>query len=674
MSARELKRYEELKKEIKEHNVRYYEDDAPSISDFEYDILLREFSELEKKHPEWRSEDSPTQTVGGPARRSMKKVTHRVAMQSLQDYFSESELAVFVERVWDELKAGQETALLQEPAFSVEEKIDGLSVSLEYLNGRFFRASTRGDGRVGEDITANMLAFKELPLSLKEAVPLLEVRAEVYMSNESFERLNEQQRERGEKIFANPRNAAAGSLRQLDPAITAERGLSFFVFNIQGISGKEFSTHLESLEYLKQEGFPVIKSYPCSALDSSVHRAVSDIAARRANLPYGIDGAVVKVNSLAARAFLGENIKTPRWAAAYKYPAETQETKLLRIDIQVGRTGKLTPLAILEPVLVAGSTISKATLHNEDYIKDKDIRSGDFVYIQKAGDVIPAVVSVNLDKRDPLNHPFIMPQQCPVCSAPVARVEGEAATYCTSATCPAQGLRHLEHFASRDNMNIEGLGEKTLAQFFETGWIKSIADVYRLNEKRTAMLELPGFKETSVDKLLASIEKSKNCSLEKFIASLGILHIGTAAARSLAERFGSMESLMEAREDDLMNVPDIGEITAKSIVAYFNVPENRQLLKELSDLGVQPTHEPIEKSGTGLNGLNFVITGRLPKLSRAEAGEIIRRAGGSVSESVSKKTSFLLLGEDAGSKADKAARLGIPSLTEADLLKMVGEH
>lgn len=673
MSAHELKRYEELKKEIKEHNVRYYEEDAPSISDFEYDVLLREFTELERQHPEWVDEDSPTQTVGGQVRRTMEKVPHRVAMQSLQDYFNEAELAAFVARVWENLSASKEPALLQEPIFSVEEKIDGLSVSLEYVNGRFWRASTRGDGRVGEDITANMLGFKDLPLSLSEAIPSLEVRAEVYMSGESFERLNQKQRNRGEKLFANPRNAAAGSLRQLDPAITAERSLSFFAFNIQEISGKVFTTHLDGLAFLKQEGFPVIKFYPCSALDDSVHRAVSDIADGRSDLPYGIDGAVVKLNSLAARAYLGENTKTPRWAAAYKYPPEMRETKLLRIEIQVGRTGKLTPLAILEPVQVAGSTISKATLHNEDYIKEKDIRSGDYVYIQKAGDVIPAVVAVNLAKRNASNQPFAMPEHCPICDAPVERVEGEAATYCTGASCPAQSLRHLEHFVSRDAMNIEGLGEKTLAQFYEAGWIRNIADLYLLKEKRADLLELPGFKETSVDKLLASIEKSKNCSLEKFIAALGILHIGSAAARSLAAHYGSLSGLMEATPEDLINVPDIGTISANSIFTFFGVEENRALLKKLKDLGLNPQHEQVARTSAKLSGLSFVITGRLPNLSRTEAAEIILRAGGTVSGSVSKKTSYLLLGEEAGSKADKAAALGIPSLNEADFLALVGE-
>ncbi len=673
MPNSERQRYEALRKEIQEHNVLYYENDAPIISDFEYDLLLREFEDLELRHPEWSSADSPTQVVGGKIRREMKKVTHSVAMQSLQDYFSEAELATFLARVWQNLSTSGKPDFINEPMFCVEEKIDGLSVSLEYVDGQFYRASTRGDGHIGEDITENMRGFKDLPLSLSESLPLLVLRAEVYMPEESFVRLNAEQEALGEKLFANPRNAAAGSLRQLDPSITAARGLSFFVFNVQTVTGMHFQTHLESLSFLEEQGFPVIKHYPCQALDESVHAAVADIAARRTGLPYGIDGAVIKVNSLAAREFLGENIKTPRWAAAYKYPPEMKATKLNAIEIQVGRTGKLTPLAILEPVVVAGSTIAKATLHNEDYIKDKDIRIGDTVFIQKAGDVIPAVVAVDLSKRNPESAIYHMPSFCPVCNSPVERVEGEAATYCTGANCPAQNLRHLEHFVSRDNMNIDGLGEKTIAQFSALGWLNSIADIYRLREKRLEILEVPGFKETSVDKLLNAIETSKKMRLAKLLSALGILHIGNAASRSLAQYFKNLDALAAADLETLKQVPDIGDISAQSIINYFSLDQNQALLAELKALGVDPQETAPVLGPQRLAGMTFVITGKLPSLSREEAADLIRLAGGQVSGSVSKKTTYLLLGEDAGSKAQKALDLKIPSLSEAELLEMIGE-
>lgn len=673
MAVSEQERYIALKKEIQAHNIRYYEQDAPTISDFEYDILLRELEDLEARHPEWQKADSPTQNVGGAVRREMKKVQHEVPMQSLQDYFSAAELAGFINRVLKSLAENGDEQFLTEPVFCVEEKIDGLSVSLEYRHGKFWRASTRGDGHIGEDITENMLSFKDLPLELSEAVAELEVRAEVYMTEASFAALNEEQARRGEKLFANPRNAASGSLRQLDPEITRQRGLNFFVFNVQACSGKVFSTHIESLEFLAAQSFPLIKYYPCTANELSVLTAVSDIEQRRSTLPYGIDGAVVKVNSLAARAYLGETSKTPRWAGAYKYPPEIKETRLNSIEIQVGRTGKLTPLAILEPVLVAGSTIAKATLHNEDYIKDKDIRIGDYVYIHKAGDVIPAVLGVNLGKRDSQTVPYEMPQYCPICASVVERVAGEAASYCTGANCPAQNLRHLEHFVSRDNMNIEGLGVRTLEQFNALGWLNNIADIYRLADKRDLILQLSGFKETSVNKLLASIEKSKNADLAKFIAALGILHIGAAAARSLAAKYGSIGALAAADAESLQNTDEIGAISAQSILTYFANEGNRKLLADLQALGLNPQQNQITPQTAELAGLSFVITGRLPSLSRDEAEALIRKAGGTVSSSVSKKTNYLLLGEDAGSKATKAATLGVPSLSEAELRAMIGE-
>lgn len=668
MVKQEEARYLELKASISEHNKRYYEEDNPIISDFEYDVLLREFEDLEEKHPEWKTSDSPTQTVGGKVKREMKKVAHTVPMKSLQDYFSAQEMAAFVQRMTDSLTAASDPGLLEEPLFCVEEKIDGLSVSLEYREGQFYRASTRGDGYLGEDVTLNVLTFAKLPLILKEKFASLVLRAEVYLPEESFQRLNVEQSALGEKTFANPRNAAAGSLRQLDPEITAQRGLDFFVFNVQAAEGKRFSTHIESLAYLENEGFPVIKHYPCEANTASVMAAIDDIEKRRSDLAYDIDGAVVKINSLAAREFLGETTKTPRWAAAYKYPPEIKETVVRQIEIQVGRTGKLTPLAILEPIFVSGSTIAKATLHNEDFIKDKDIRVGDYVFIQKSGDVIPAVVSVNMKKRSPESKVFVMPEFCPVCGADVERVEGEAASYCTGANCPAQILRHLEHFASRDNMNIDGLGEKTLAQLNALGWLKTIADIYRLKEKRAELLELPGFQVTSVDKLLAAIEKSKEMPLERFISGLGILHIGPAAARSLAQNFKNVDEMMLADEDELQRISDIGSISAHSIVHYFAGEGNRKLIADLKSLGLNPQANDKPTGQGPLAGMTFVVSGRLPGLSRSEAEELLRSAGATVSSSVSKKTSYLLLGEDAGSKADRALALGIPSMSEEELM------
>lgn len=678
MNEATRKHYRELKAEILAHNKRYYEDDAPQISDFAYDRLLRELEELEARFPELREADSPTQRVGGAAKRGMKKLTHAVPMQSLQDYFSLEELGGFVRRVRQELAAeggADAEGDFGPDFFSVEEKIDGLSVSLTYRDGRFLRAATRGDGFVGEDVSANLLRLPGLPRRLGEAWPLLELRAEVYMPKASFARLNALQEERGEKRFANPRNAAAGSLRQLDPEVTAGRELSFFVFNIQRAEGLHFATHLEGLAFLAAQGFPVIPHAACPASVAALAPAIEAIGRRRAALPYEIDGAVIKLNDLALRERLGVNAKTPRWAAAYKFPPEPKQTRLRAIELQVGRTGKLTPLAILEPVSVAGSTITKATLHNEDYIRQKDIRVGDWVSVQKAGDVIPAIVAVDLTKRPAGSRPFQMPSHCPACGAAVLRAEDEAATYCTDAQCPAQRMRHLEHFVARENMNIEGLGEKTLALLCAKGWLSSVADIYRLRDRRAELIELPGFQTTSVDKLLDAIEASKDCALDSLIAALGILHIGRAAARALAARFPTLEALMAADEAELLQVEDIGQVSARSLLNYFALPANRALIAELLACGLRPRAPRGADGADGadggagpLQGLSIALSGTLPSLSRSEAEALIRGAGGRVVSAVSKKTSFLLLGENAGSKAQKAAALGVPIMSEAELL------
>lgn len=656
---------EALRARLRELNDAYYNKDAPLVEDAVYDKLLRELEDIEAEHPEWRTPDSPTQMVGGEASSELGKVQHEVRMESLQDVFSLAELAAFLDKTESSLETEQ-------PAWVVEQKIDGLSVSLEYRDGLFFRGATRGDGTIGEDITANLRTLKELPQRLKRDKPArLIVRGEVYMSNDSFLRLNQWQEEIGGRLFANPRNAAAGSLRQLDPKITAGRELSLFCFNVQLIEGHHLQSHVESLDYLAANGFPVIAHSAALSDKEAVLEAVAAIGDKRGLLPYGIDGAVVKLDNLALRETLGSTSKFPRWAAAYKFSPEQEETVIEDITVQVGRSGKLTPLAILKPVLVAGSTISRATLHNEDFIRDKDIRRKDHVIIQKAGDIIPEVVRVLPEKRAEDSLPYVFPEHCPACGSKVLRREGEAAAYCTGADCPAQRLRHLIHFTSRNCMEIEGLGPANLAQFTERGLITGIADIYRLKDKQAALEELPGWGSRSAEKLLAAVEASKERPLERLINALGIPQIGEAGARVLAAHFPDMDALARADEETLLALPDIGRTTADSVRGFFQSENNQKLLAELKSLGLN-MRSAIYAEDADVKpwaGLRFVVTGSLAAMGRAEAEEAIRSRGGAASSSVSKKTSYVIVGENAGSKAQKAAELKIPMLTEADFLK-----
>lgn len=652
-------RAEQLREQLHYHSKRYYEDDAPEIEDYEYDQMLRELEELEAAHPELVTPDSPTQRVGGRADAQFAPVTHTVVMESLQDGFSEDEVRDFDRRV-------REAA--RNPQYVVEPKIDGLSVSLEYENGLFVRGSTRGDGQVGEDITVNLRTIRAIPLRIKQALPFLEVRGEVYMPRESFLKLTEQQELREEKPFKNPRNAAAGSLRQKDARVTASRGLSIFVFNIQQIEGKTLSGHQESLDYLKTLGFQTIPFYSRYDDIEAVIGEVRRIGQIRGTLPFDIDGAVVKVDRFTQRETLGSTSKFPKWALAYKYPPEEKQTKLIDIEINVGRTGVLTPTAVLEPVLLAGSTVSRATLHNEDMIREKDIRLGDTVIVRKAGDIIPEVVSVVSHLPEAL--PYAMPKVCPSCGAPVHREEGEAALRCNNAECPAQLMRILIHFCSRDAMDIEGLGPAVVELLVGQGLVRTPADLYRLRAEELEPLERMGKK--SAENLIGAIERSKQNDLSRLIFALGIRHIGQKAAKLLALRFGTMEALARAEEGEMEAIDGFGAIMAQSAASFFDLPQTAGLLDELRGYGVNM--ESLEKpQSDALAGKTFVLTGTLPSLTRAQASAMIEKSGGKVSSSVSKKTSFVLAGEEAGSKLKKANDLGIPVITEEQFMDMMEE-
>lgn len=662
------KRIQELKETIRYHNKRYYDEDAPEISDFEYDALMRELRQLETDWPIFATPDSPTRRIGGVPRRDFAKVTHEVPLQSLLDVFSEAELRDFLARTGQALAAVGQTA----PDYVVERKIDGLSVSLLYENGRFVRGATRGDGLVGEDVTENLKTIQGLPTRLKDAPARLVVRGEVYMTDESFVRLNERQEALGEKTFANPRNAAAGSLRQLDSRITQERNLSLFTFNVQLADGLAFRTHAESLEFLAHQGFPVSPDYVVRQSADEIWSEILKIGDLRGTLPYGIDGAVVKVNELALRTLLGETSKVPRWAAAYKYPPEQKETSVEDIRVQVGRTGKLTPLAVLKPVLIAGSQVSRATLHNEDYIREKDIRIGDTVMIEKAGDIIPAVVRVLAEKRPSGTVPFVMPDHCPVCGAPVIREAEESASRCTGADCPAQLFRHILHFASRDAMDIEGLGPALIELLIGQGLIGGIADLYHLSEKRDSLVRLDRMGVKSADNLLRAIDRSRANPLDRLLTALGIRNVGKEAARTLAANFDSIDDIEAADVERLAALPDFGRITAQSVQQFFAEPSTRELIDRLRSAGVRMTAgERSTAAGSELAGGTYVLTGTLPTMTREEASQLIMAHGGKVSGSVSKKTTAVIAGEEAGSKLDKAHALGVPVLSESDLLSLL---
>jgi DNA ligase (NAD+) len=654
----------ELRKLINYHNWKYYIEDNPEISDAEYDRLYRELERLESENPGLVTADSPTQRVGGKPLDAFEKVIHEVPLQSLQDVFGDEELMAFLQRVKNNVG---------ETEYVVEPKIDGLSVSLEYRDGMFTTGATRGDGVTGENVTLNLRTIRSIPLRISGALPLVIVRGEVYMPKEHFARLNAEQEEKGEKTFANPRNAAAGSLRQLNPAITAARFLDIFVFNIQRIEGSNISTHLESLQLLASLGFKVIPGYRVCRTPDDILDAIRDIEKHRYEYPYEIDGAVIKVNSFALREALGSTTKNPRWAVAYKYQAERKLTRIEDIFVSVGRTGVLTPNALLEPVQLAGSTVGRATLHNMDYIEEKDIRVGDAVWVRKAGDIIPEIIEVDISKRSGSEKKFRMPDTCPECGARVVREGGEAAYRCTGLECSARLLRNIIHFASRDAMNIEGLGPAVIEMLLDKGFINGIADLFYLYIRRDELVNLERMGEKSVENLLKSIENSKYNDLDRLIFGLGIRHIGQRAAKLLADNFGSIDRIMEAKTEELETIEEFGHIMAESVASFFGDEQNRKIIERLKEAGVNmASMKKAEPARSELAGLIFVLTGTLPTFTRNEAKEIIESRGGRVSSSVSKNTDYVLAGEEAGSKLDKAKKLGVRIIDEEEFKKLAG--
>lgn len=647
----------QLAEQISYHNRKYYVEDAPEIDDYEYDQLYRRLQQLEAEFPQLVTPDSPTQKVGGAALNRFSPVAHAVPMESLHDSFSEQELMEFDRRV---------RSAVGDPVYVVEPKFDGLSVSVEYRDGLFVRGSTRGDGSVGEDITENIRTIRSLPMKLSKALPYIEVRGEVYMPHETFYQLSARQELNGDKPFKNPRNAAAGSLRQKNPAVTASRGLDIFVFNVQQVTGAELRYHDEALGFLKKLGFPVPPFFkPCNTMQEAVGE-IRKIGEMRGSLGYSIDGAVVKVNSFAQRELLGSTAKFPKWAEAFKYPPEEKQTKLLGIEINVGRTGVLTPTAVFEPVSLAGSTVARATLHNQDFIAEKDIRIGDTVLLRKAGEVIPEVVSVVSHAE--ASEPYRMPRVCPSCGAEVTREEGEAATRCTNPECPAQLLRHMIHFASRDAMNIDGLGPAVIEQLVGKGMLSSPADLYSLTAAQLNSLERMG--EKSSDNLLKAIEKSKDNDLYRLVFALGIPHVGLKAAKLLTARFGSVDDIFRAELEELSSIDGFGDVLAQSVRRFFDLPNTAHLIGRLRDAGVNMLSRT-ETKDSRFAGKTFVLTGTLPGLTRAQAAELIEKYGGKVSGSVSKKTDYVLAGEDAGSKLAKANQLGVAVISEEDFEKMI---
>ena len=655
----EIKReIEALRAEIEEHNRHYYDEDAPVISDFEYDALLRRLEELEAAHPEFYDPKSPTQHVGGTVKSSFAPVTHEVPLESLNDVFSFEELRAFDERVTAELP-GRE--------YSVEPKIDGLSMSLEYENGVFVRGATRGDGVTGEDVTENLKTVRNLPMRLKNAPPRLIVRGEVYMSRAVFEELNAARADRGEPLLANPRNAAAGSMRQQDPKVAAARKLDICVFNVQKAEGVSFETHGESLDALASYGFYVVLHTICAGMDACCER-IREIGEGREAFPYDIDGAVVKINSLAQRAELGSTAKAPRWAAAYKYPPEVKESVVRDIVVQVGRTGVLTPKAVIEPVRLAGTTVTNATLHNQDFISRLDVRVGDTVLVRKAGEIIPEVLEVVKSKRPEGAEPYFLPDKCPECGAPIVRDEDGAAMRCTGAECPAQRLRNIVHFASREAMDIEGLGESVAESLVSAGLLTTPAGIYYLKAGDIARLDRMGKK--SAENLIGAINRSKSAGLARLLCAFGIRQVGSKAGKVLAGRFGTLDRLMAATEEELREIPDIGEVTARSIREWLDCEQSQHQIRLLREAGV--SFESAETVTDGrFGGMTFVLTGTLPSYTRDEAARIIESLGGKVSGSVSKKTAYVLAGEAAGSKLAKADSLGVKIIGEAEFNEMI---
>ena len=658
MDAKE--RMQWLTQELERHNHLYYVLDRPEIPDYEYDAMLRELENLEKEHPELASPLSPTRRVGGAVLSQFEKVEHAVPLESLQDVFSFEELQEFDLRVRESM---------DHPVYTVEPKVDGLSVALEYVNGKFTRGATRGDGMVGEDVTENLKTIRSIPMSLSNAPARLIVRGEVFMPKSVFETMNSRREARGEALFANPRNAAAGSLRQLDPRIAAERQLDILVFNLQLAEGVTFESHSQTLDYLRDLRFKVIPYELCQEMDTA-KALIQRIDKSRYTLPYDIDGAVIKLDSLAGRRLMGSTAKFPRWAAAFKYPPEIKPTVVRDIVIQVGRTGVLTPKAVVAPVRLAGTTVTNATLHNQDFIAEKDIRIGDTVMIRKAGEIIPEILEVDRSKRPEHTQPYEMPTHCPVCGAAVVRDEDGAAYRCTGAECPAQLARNLAHFVSREAMDIDGLGSALVEQLIASDLVHTAADLYFLDRAEVEKLDRMG--KQSTDNLMKAIEASKGNDLSRLINAFGIRQVGTKAAKTLARTFGTLDRLMHASEEELMAVPDIGGITAASVVRWFSDAQSRDLITRLRSAGVN--FDSLEQTADErLAGKTFVLTGALSLFTREEATERIEALGGKVSGSVSKKTTFVVAGENAGSKLKKANELGIPVLSEEDFLQMLRE-
>lgn len=650
------KKIEDLRATLRYHSDRYYNDDAPEIEDYEYDMMMRELKSLEEQYPQYDTVDSPTKRVGGKADNSFESVEHTVRMESLQDAFSKDEIFDFNRRVKE---------AVDDAHYVVEPKIDGLSVSLEYVNGEFVRGSTRGDGNVGEDVSGNLRVIHNIPLKLNKNIPFVEVRGEVYMPKKSFERVVDRQMLNGEKPFKNPRNAAAGSLRQKDSKVTATRGLDIFVFNIQQIEGVELNSHKQSLDYLKELGFNTVPFYERVDSIEQAFSKVEEIGEKRGELEFDIDGAVIKVDDFSQRELLGSTAKFPKWAVAFKYPPEEKQTKLLDIEIAVGRTGVLTPTAVLESVHLAGTTVSRATLHNQDFINEKGINIGDIVTVRKAGDIIPEVLCVN-EKHSEGN--FVFPSICPSCGERVVREDEEAAIRCINPECPAQLLRNLIHFCSRDAMDIEGLGPSIIETFVNEGMITKVTDIYHLDKEAIASLE--GFKETSANNIITSVEKSKENDFGKLLFALGIRHIGAKSAKLLSDHFKNIDNLLVATKEQILDIEGYGDIMAESVCEFLNTDSAKEMIEELKAVGVNLESKTVI-TDTRFEGMTFVLTGTLPTFKRSEAAKIIESFGGKTSSSVSKKTSYVLSGEASGSKLDKANQLGIPVIDEEQFKEMI---
>lgn len=653
-------RHTELSEEIEKHNYSYYVLDAPTVDDYQYDALMQELCALEKEYPELVTPHSPSQRVGGFAESSFEKVPHAVQMGSLQDVFSVDELREFDARVRQALSAP--------PTYIVEPKIDGLSVSLEYHDGLFLRGSTRGDGFIGEDITENLRTIKSIPMKLKESVPFIEVRGEVYMPRKSFEKLIKRQEINGEVPAKNPRNAAAGSLRQKDSKITSQRELDVFIFNIQQVEGKNLISHKQSLEYMKKLGFKVIDGYEeFTDIEKAIEK-ISAIGESRGKLAYDIDGAVIKIDDFKDRNVLGATSKVPKWAVAFKYPPEEKETTLKNIEINVGRTGALTPVALFDPITLAGTSVSRATLHNQDIITDLDVRLGDTIIVRKAGEIIPEVVRVKEHSEG--SEPYFIPMVCPACGAEAVRDEDEAVIRCPNIDCPAQLLRNIIHFASRNAMNIEGLGSANVELLVNHGLVKTVADLYALT--LADILTLPGFKEKSAGNLISAIKKSKENELDRLLFALGIKGIGQRSASLLCERFPSMEKLMSASREDIVAIDNFGDILAENVYNAMREPHRIALIERLKNFGLNMSYT-VKETGKKLDGLKFVLTGTLPTMTRDEAKALIESNGGKCIGSVSSKTNYVLAGEEAGSKLTKAQQLGVAVITEEELLAMLSQ-